>query len=312
MIIVFGSIAMDMMLPVGKLPLPGESVASSAYEMEAGGKGANQALAAARTGAKTALVGRVGDDGMGLRILNGLRRDGVMTSGVAQSEERPTGLCVFIIDGTGERQAVVAAGANEEIVNDQVPDEILIPKNMLLLQMETPAAENWALLERAAKGGATTILNLAPAINIPQSALERLDYLVVNQIEARQIGEKLGIDVEKNIEKLAHALSQKGNLTCIVTLGAQGSVAVTPEGGLIRVPAFEVEQVVDRTGAGDAYCGTLAGMLHEGTPLAEAMRHASVAASLACTKRGAQSSFAYSGDIQDSLPKMGQAVTGRI
>ena len=311
MIIVFGSINMDMVLSVGKFPQPGETVLSPAYEMQAGGKGANQALAAVRTGAKVALVGRVGDDGMGLRILNGLRRDGVMTSGVAQSGF-PTGLAVVVIDKAGESQVIAATGANIDATNDQVPDEILIPKNMLLMQMETPMAENMALLERAEKGGITTIMNLAPAINITQSALEKLDYVVVNQIEARQIGAKLGIDVEKNTEKLAHALSQKGNLTCIVTLGAQGSVAVTPEGELIRVPAFAVEQIVDRTGAGDAYCGTLAGMLHQGKPLAEAMRYASVAGSLACTQRGAQASYPYFGDVEEALATMGAAVITKI
>lgn len=310
MIIVFGSINMDMIMPVGRFPQPGETVLSPAYDMQAGGKGANQALAAARTGAKVALVGRVGDDGMGLRILNGLRRDGVMTSGVAQSDQ-PTGLAAVITDGGGESEIVAAIGANAGITNDQVPDEVLLPKNMLLLQMEIPAIENWALLERAEKGGIPVILNLAPAINIPQGMLEKLDYLVVNQIEARQIAEKLGINVERNIEKLAQALSQKGSLTCIVTLGAQGSVAVTPDGGLIRVPAFEVPEIIDRTGAGDAYCGTLAGMLHQGKSLAEAMRYASVAASLACTKRGAQAAYAYLGDIEDGLKTMGAAFEGR-
>lgn len=307
MIIVFGSINMDMILPVGQFPQPGETVLSPGSETYAGGKGANQALAAARTGAKTALVGRVGDDGMGLRILNGLRRDGVMTSGVAVSEYLATGLAVVITNPRGENEIIVASGANGEVSHEQVPDEILTPKNILMLQMETAPAENWALLERAEKGGATTILNLAPAINIPQAALERLDYLIVNQIEARQIAVKLGLDAEKNMERIAHALAQQGKLTCIVTLGEQGSVAAMPDGNFIRVPALVVDEMIDRTGAGDAYCGTLAGMLHEGRTLGEAMRYASVAGSLACKARGAQPSYAYSADIEEQLPNLGAA-----
>ncbi|HEY8191427.1 MAG TPA: ribokinase [Alphaproteobacteria bacterium] len=312
MIIVFGSINMDMMLPVGQFPQPGETVLSPGSETYAGGKGANQALAAARAGAKTALVGKVGDDGMGLRILNGLRRDGVMTSGVAVSEEKATGLAVVITNQEGENEIIVATGANGEVSHEQVPDEILTPKNFLLLQMETSPQENWAILERAEKGGTTTMLNLAPAITIPQAALEKLDYLVVNQIEARQIAAKLGIDAEKNMELIAHALARQGNLTCIVTLGGQGSVAVMPDGNFIRVPALIIEEMIDRTGAGDAYCGTLAGWLHEGKTLGNAMRYASVAGSLACKARGAQPSYAYTGDIEEYLVTLGENVMGKI
>lgn len=302
---------MDIILPVGDFPSPGGVADSPAYEMQAGGRGANQALAAARTGAKVALVGRVGDDGMGLRILNGVRRDGVMTSGVAQSE-KPTGLSVILINNAGESEVVVAAGANSDITNDQVPDEILKPKNILLLQMEIPATENRALLERAAAGGATTILNLAPARNIPQEMLEKLDYLIVNLTEARQIAEKLGLDVERDAAKLALALSQKGKLTCIVTLGPQGAVAVTPARDFLRIPALVIEHTVDRTGVGDAFCGTFAGMLHEGRTLEDALRYASVAGGLACTKRGAQDSFAFMGDIDGALSDFGSITREKI
>lgn len=310
MIIVFGSINMDMYLPVPAFPQAGETVLSPRYDMFAGGKGGNQALAACRTGEKVALVGRTGDDGPGLRIVTGLRRDGVITSGVAKSES-PTGMAVVITDKSGESQVIVAAGANFDVRNDQVPDEILIPGNIVLMQTETPPQENWALLQRAKDGGAMTMLNLAPAINIPQEALNNVDYLIVNQIEARQIAKKLGIDPEKNMTKLAYALSQKGNkLTCIVTMGPQGSVAVTPEGKAIRVPCLklEPERVVDVTGSGDAYCGTLAGLLHQGMKLPDAMRHASVAGSLSCQTRGAQASYAYFGDIQEKVKELGDAV----
>jgi ribokinase len=312
MIIVFGSINMDMTLPVGQFPQPGETVLSPGSETFAGGKGANQALAAARTGAKTALVGRVGDDGMGLRILNGLRRDGVMTSGVAVSEDLPTGLAIVITNTEGENEIIVATGANGQVSHEQVPDEILTQKNILMLQMETSPAENWALLERAEKGGTTTILNLAPAITIPQAALARVDYLIVNQIEARQIATKLGLDTARNMELIARALAQQGNLTCIVTLGEQGSVAIMPDGNFIRVPALPIEHMADRTGAGDAYCGTLAGMLHEGRTLGDAMRYASVAGALACKARGAQPSYAYIADIEEQLANLGANVTGKI
>lgn len=308
MIIVFGSISMDMYLPVAHFPEAGETVLSPRYERFAGGKGANQALAAHRTGEKTALIGRTGDDGPGLRIVTGLRRDGVITSGVAKSENA-TGMAVVITDKSGESEVIVAAGANFDVRNDQIPDDILIPGNIVLLQTETPPQENWTLLERAKAGGATTILNLAPALNIPQDALNNVDYLIVNQVEARQIAKKLKIDPEKNMTKLAQALSQKGtNLTCIVTMGPQGSVAVTPEGQSIHVPCLTLDNVVDTTGSGDAYCGTLAGLLHKNMPLPDAMRHASVAGSLSCLALGGQDSYAYFGDIEEKLVDLGDAV----
>lgn len=307
MIVVFGSINMDMYLTVEHFPDTGETVVCPGFEQSPGGKGANQALAAARGGAKVALVGRVGDDNMGLKILNNVRRGGVMTSGVSQSN-LPTG-CAFIMrDPTGGSRTIVASGANADLSADQVPDEILHEKNIILLQMEVPPEENWNILRRAKEKGAMSILNLAPAIKIPQEALDNLDILIVNLIEARQIAEKLGLQVETDAIKLAQALSRQGNLTCIVTIGSRGAVAWTKDGKSIAVGALKLEEEVDVTGAGDAYCGTIAACLHEGMSLDEAMRRASVAGSLTCMTKGAQISFPYMGDIEARLDEVGPAI----
>jgi ribokinase len=306
MIIVFGSINMDMVVPVGNFPKPGETVIGSGYDMLPGGKGANQALAAARMGPKVALVGCVGDDGIGMRMLAGLRRDGVITSGVAQSE-LPTGMAVIITNGAGENEIIVASGANADAKADQIPDEILKSSYLLLLQGETPPQENWILLERAKKRGVTTILNLAPVVEIPREALANIDYLVVNKIEAQQIAHALKIDLNEDAALLARALAHQAKLTCIITLGEHGSIAVAPDGAAIRVPALSISHVVDTTGAGDAYCGTLAAALYGRKNLTEAMKLASIAGSLACTKRGAQDSFAYLGEIEENLERLGSA-----
>ena len=164
MIIVFGSINMDMVFPADKLPQPGETILCDKYEITSGGKGANQALAAARMGEKVALVGCVGDDGPALRMLRHLRRDGVMTTGVAEDPELKTGCATIITDKHGNNQIVVAAGANGKAKADQIPDEILLPNNLILMQMELPVAETITLIERAHAHGVTTILNLAPAV----------------------------------------------------------------------------------------------------------------------------------------------------
>jgi ribokinase len=297
---------MDMVVPVGRFPQPGETVIGSGYSMVPGGKGANQALAAARMGPKVALVGCVGDDGMGMRMLTGLRRDGVITSGVGQSE-LPTGMAVIMTNEAGENEIVVASGANVHAKADQVPDEILKSSHLLLVQGEVPPQESWTLLERAKKRGVTTILNLAPVVDIPREALAHIDYLVVNKLEAEQIAKALKIDLAEDAALLARALAQQAKLTCIITLGEHGSVAVTPDGTSVRVPALTVSKVVDTTGAGDAYCGTLAAALYSRKNLTDAMKLASVAGSLACTKAGAQDSFPYQAQIEENLEHLGAA-----
>lgn len=311
MIIVFGSINMDMGFRADKLPQAGETVLCDDYEITSGGKGANQALAAARLGGKVALVGCVGDDGPALRMMRNLRRDGVMTTGVSESPDTLTGCAVVIKDTKGENQIIVAGGANLQAKNDQVPDEILKPENVILMQMELPPEENWELIARAHEHGTKTILNLAPAINVSQAALENLDYLIVNQIEARQMADMLGLEAEKDTLKMARALSQKGKLTCIITMGPQGAVACNPAGETIEVPAIKLdpEEVVDTTGAGDAWCGTFAASIHEGRSLLHAMKMASVAASLSCKKHGAQDSFVYLAEIEDNMERLGEVKT---
>ena len=306
MIIVFGSINMDMAVRVEKLPVPGETVLSKDYILYPGGKGANQALAAARSGAKVALIGRVGNDHYGKACTDELKGDGVMTSGVARSD-LPTGCAVVARDASGENQIIVMSGANSEVTHDQIPDEILIKQNVLLMQMELPVDQTVTLLERAKSKGLTTILNLAPAIMIPKKAMGLLDYLIVNSIEARQIAEKLHIATENNAVKIAHALAIQGQLTAIVTLGKRGAVVVNKEGKGWGVPILTVDptEIIDNTGAGDAYCGTFAAAIHDGMDVLEAMRRASVAGTLTCMKAGAQASLPYSDDIETRLKDLG-------
>ncbi len=307
MIIVFGAINMDMQMRIKDFPRPGETILAPSYEMSPGGKGANQALAAARGGVKTALVGKVGDDAMATRILNSLRRNEVMTSGVATSDYLPTGMAVIEVNAKGENQIIVALGANGDVTADQVPDEVLKPGNVLLLQMEVSLQENINLMERAKKHGVKIILNLAPAFRLPQKALELVDYLVVNELEARMMAEAVGIPAGQDLMMMAKALSAKGKLDCIITLGSNGAIAMGENGTGWRVPAMDLKEVVDTTGAGDCFCGTLAAAIHSKFALASAMRRASVAASLSCMKKGAQESYPYSADIEEILETFPQA-----
>ncbi len=307
MIIVFGSINMDVIMNVPEFPRGGETILAPSYDMGPGGKGANQSLAAARTGVKTALVGKVGDDAMSHRILGNLRRNEVMTSGVAVSDMLPTGMAFVMLDRHGENQIIVASGANSDVSAGQVPDEILKAGNILLLQMEIPLTENFALLERAKTRGATTMLNLAPAFKITQQALDNIDYLIVNEHEARVVAEAFDIWEQNDMMIVAKALAAQGKLNCIVTLGSKGALAVTAQGEAWRVPAMKLEEIVDTTGAGDCFCGTFAAAIHEKMPIGQALRRAVAAACLSCTQKGAQDSYPFSADVEEALKNLPQA-----
>lgn len=288
---------------VGHFPQVGETLLAFDYDMSPGGKGGNQALAAARCGVKTAIVGKVGDDGYGVRALNALRRNEVMTSGVAKSEYMPTGFAMVLTDKNGQNQVIVASGANAEVTADQVPDEILKPGNFVLFQMEIPLIQNIEVMVRAKKRGATTMLNVSPALKIPREVLPYLDYLILNELEAAQIARSMDMNIASDEAALARAVSAMGPLTCIITLGARGIVAAAPDGQGWRVPAMPLEKVVDTTGAGDCFCGTLAACLHAGQSLPQAIQRASAAAGLSCLKKGIQEAYPYSGDVDEAMAK---------
>jgi ribokinase len=308
MIIVFGSINMDMNIRLKEFPKPGETLFSTSYEMTPGGKGANQALACARSGAKTALVGKVGDDAMATRILNNLKRNEVMTSGVGISDILPTGIALVTVNARGENQIILAQGANIEANAGQVPDEVLRPGNILVLQMEVPLQENLALMERAKQHGVTVVLNLAPAYKVTQKALDFVDYLILNEHEAREIADVVGLHEGHDMMVLAKALATKGGLSCIITLGDKGAIAMEQTGKGWRVPAHEIKEVVDTSGAGDCFCGTLAAALHSKYALGTALRRASIAASLSCMKKATQDSYPFLADIEEALESFPQAV----
>lgn len=302
MLIVFGSINMDMIVEPHHLPEAGETVLCEKYDLQPGGKGANQALAATRMGARTALVGCAGDDNYSRQILNTIRHQGVITSGVAVSDEFRTGCAMIAKERNGQKRMIVAAGANTETKADQIPDEILRADSMVLTQTEVPAEEVFTLIRRAHKRGVKVVLNLAPSMVVPDDILGMLHVLVVNEIELKQVTHGMNLNVSSE-EDLAKALAKRGKMTCIVTLSEKGSVVAQADGGFFRVNALDIE-VVDSTGSGDAYCGTLAACLYAGMGLEESVRWASAAGSLVCTKVGTISAFAYQDDIKARLSEI--------
>lgn len=287
MIVVFGSINIDIVTQVPTLPRPGETVLSAAYAVVPGGKGGNTALAAARAGAPTHLFGRIGTDGFANDALRLLRDTGVDLSGVGTSD-RPTGCATIWVDGAGENSIVVASGANLDTRAQQVPETVLSPETIVLLQMEVPVTENWQLIERAKAAGARVLMNLAPAGMVPERILRMIDVIVVNELEAAALAADVNLDTAQP-SRVPRMLADRYGLTCIVTLGGAGALSFGPDGGF-AVPALPVAPV-DTTAAGDAFCGCLAAALDSGCGLPDALRHASVGAGLTCTVPGAQSSL---------------------
>ena len=253
MILVFGSINIDLLVPVPHLPAPGETVLGGDYAIAPGGKGANQALAARRAGAEVIMAGAVGRDAFADIALSLLRRDGVDVSLVATSE-RPTGCAAITVDPAGENLIAVASCANLGAAAAQVPDRLLGPRTVLVLQREVPAAENAALIRRARARGAWIVLSLAPAGPIAPARLKDIDILIANEGEAATLGGD------------AAAVARQLRSGLVVTRGAAGAVALLADGRQINVPALAIDPV-DTTGAGDTLAGVLAAGLDQGLEL---------------------------------------------
>lgn len=290
MILVFGSINIDLLVPVPVLPRPGETVLGGDYRLLPGGKGANQALAARRAGAAVRMAGAVGNDAFADAALELLKRDGVEL-GLLRRGERPTGCAVIIVDGAGENLIAVAPGANAEVVAEAVPAASLGPETIVLCQMEVPVGETAALIRRAVRRGARCVLNLAPALPIDPSVVDDLDLLVANESEAAALGGDPA------------AIAQRVRRGFIVTRGAAGATAFLSDGGRLDVPALTIE-AVDTTGAGDTFVGVLAAGFDQGHLLEIALRRASVAAGLACLAQGAQTAMPDAVAIDEAVVRL--------
>ncbi len=308
MIVTYGSLNVDMVMAVSALPRPGETVLCPSYVLVPGGKGANQACAAARaaTGGGVTMVGTVGPDDWGDLATHLLRDAGVDLSHIRKGTA-PTACAAIWVEESGENAIVVASGANLETAADQLPDALLTPQTLLLLQMEVPEEGTWTAIERAHAKGARVVLNVAPARPVPDKILRQVDILVLNEIEAAMLTsgpDAAPIDAAE-AGTVARGLAEKFDLTCIVTLGAAGAVAHTPTRAW-TIGALPITPV-DTTGAGDAFVGTLAAALDDGDDLPAALRRAAVGSALACLKIGCQSAYAQADEIAARLSEIAPA-----
>lgn len=283
MIVVFGSVNLDLVARVERLPRPGETLAGNAFAMLPGGKGANQALAARRAGADVRLVATVGEDAFAAPALAQLEADGV-DLGALRRVATPTGVALINVDAQGENAITVIAGANGCAQAQAIADELLHGGTTLLLQLEVPLDEVIAAAARARAHGARTMLNAAPIQALPDALLATLDVLVVNEHEAAALAATLGMPAAPG--DFADAFHRRSGCATVVTLGGEGALAVA-DGRQLAVPAPTVK-VVDTTGAGDAFCGALAGALDRGAAWPRALAEGVAGGALACTAPGAQ------------------------
>ncbi len=300
MIVVFGSLIADMVFAVDALPRPGETVLSRDAAVHPGGKGANQAVAAARAGASVRMAGCVGRDPFGDLLVSSLDEAGVDASLVVRGE-LPSGRAAVCVDRQGENQIAIAPGANGHARADQVADDRLPGAGLLMLQLEVTPEENWSLAARARAAGTRVLLNAAPAVPFPTAILDGLDILVVNEGESAVIADRHDLGNAKP-EAFARHMAERHGLDCVVTLGAEGAVAAIGE-DLWRIGALAIE-AVDSTAAGDAFVGAYAAALDGGLPAPEALRRASVAGGLACLAIGAQPSLPTAAEIRHKLESL--------
>ncbi|MFG2632943.1 ribokinase [Streptomyces sp. NPDC048362] len=286
-LLVVGSANADLVIDVERRPAAGETVLGGDLAVHPGGKGANQAVAAARLGARTALLGRVGDDGHGRLLLDSLRAAGVDTAGVLVGGA-PTGVALITVDPSGDNSIVVSPGANGRLAPRDVraAAPLVHACPVVSTQLEIPL-ETVVEVVRNLAPGSRFVLNPSPPRPLPSEVLAACDPLIVNEHEARVIlgDARLGEDPED----WAHLLLAEGPRSVVVTLGAQGAL-VCDGSGARRVPSVKVD-AVDTTGAGDAFTAALAWKLGSGAALAEAAAYAARVGAAAVTKRGAQESY---------------------
>jgi ribokinase len=299
-IAVVGSSNTDMVVRTPGIPRPGETILGGEFIMAAGGKGANQAVAAARAGGEVTFIARVGDDIFGRRAMEGFIRDGIRVDHIVRDKRAPSGVALIFVAPDGENSIVVAPGANARLSPADIrrAANVITQAGILVLQLEIPLDTVTEAAKLASAAGVPVILNPAPARPLDDSLLARITILTPNETEAEFL---TGISIRRKSDMMraAIALLDKGVKAVLITLGAKGVFAATQE-KMEVVPAFKVNPV-DTTAAGDAFNGALAVALAEKQPLFEAVRFAEAAAALSTTKPGAQPSLPKRVEIEKLL-----------
>lgn len=299
-LVVLGSINADHILNINHFPQPGETVIGKQYTVAFGGKGANQAVAAGRSGADISFIACVGDDDIGERVRKQLASDHIDTQPIEAIKDTTTGVALIFVNAEGENVIGIDAGANKAVTPEYLDryKQQVIGASALLMQLESPLETVIAAARIAKDNGTQVILNPAPACELPDELLARVDMITPNETEAEKL---TGIKVENNEDAAcaAKALHDKGIATVIITLGSKG-VWLSQSGEGQLVAGFRVK-AVDTIAAGDTFNGALVTALLEGQPMDSAVRFAHAAAAIAVTRPGAQPSVPWRKEIDDFL-----------
>ena len=297
-ILVVGSINMDLVVRTARMPAPGETILGNGLATSPGGKGANQAVAAARLGGNTTMIGRVGEDTFGRTLLAGLEDEGVDCRSIMTTGDAATGVAIIAVDRNGENAIIVAGGANAMLTPDDVYSraELFGRADVVVLQLEIPLPTVRAAITLARRHGCKVILDPAPAPSKIPAELCQVDILSPNANEAEIItGQKAG---EERVDKLvALDLVARGAQAAVLKLGHRGSLVVSADGQFARVGPYHVD-IVDTTAAGDAFTGALAVKVACGMALPGAARFANAAGALACTRLGAQRAMPSAAEVR--------------
>ena len=301
-IVVVGSVNTDMVVKSERIPGPGETVTGGTFFMPAGGKGANQAVAAARLGAQVTLVAKVGDDMFGHQAIENFKKEGICTDHIVLDSENATGVALILVDEAGENCISVAPGANFAITPADVgaAAEVIRKADVVLLQLEIPMDVVQHTAALAAEAGVPVVLDPAPAAPLPEGLLPNVSVLTPNESEAERLT-GIAVSDEASARQAAAALVEAGARQVIITLGTKGALVIGPELDTL-VSSYEV-QAADSTAAGDAFNGGLAAALGSGDILEDAVRQAAMVGALSVTKMGAQPSLPTAEELRQFAEK---------
>lgn len=301
---VLGSINADHILNLAQFPRPGETVIGEHYQVAFGGKGANQAVAAGRSGAEIAFIACVGEDDIGQRICQQLTQDNINTTSIEAIAGESTGVALIFVNGEGENSIAIHAGANAALTPERVVkhQQIIADADALLMQLESPLESVLAAAEIARQHHTQVILNPAPATPLSDALLSLVDIITPNETEA-EILTGVHIDTDEDAARAARVLHDKGIRDVLITLGSRG-VWLSEQGKGQRIPGFRVK-AVDTIAAGDTFNGALMTALLEEKTMAEAVRFAHAAAALAVTRSGAQPSVPWRSETDNFLLQQG-------
>ncbi|MBF0784027.1 ribokinase [Muribacter muris] len=296
---VIGSINVDYVIQVSYFAGAGETLQGRNFHLAYGGKGANQAVAAARLGAEVQFIGAIGDDAIGQTMKQAFADDGIRTDTITTVPNQSTGLAMIQVADSGENSIVIAAGANADLTEEKIRayQTQIATSAILLTQLETPLQAVESAAQFAKQAGTTVVLNPAPARPLPDSLLAQIDIITPNETETEILTGVKIVD-ELTACQAAHVFHQKGIATVIITLGAKG-VYLSEKGQGQHIAGFKVN-AIDTTAAGDTFNGGLVTALLEGKSMIEAVKFAQKAAALSVTRRGAQSSIPYRREVDES------------